>query len=225
VKLWLWLRDRRLPATIIVLALVVGVLQLLLSWMEGAPADHDFVGPPRSGYTLINSRVTEYDVDGLPGLRVQSPHLERREGDESLYLNSPTFQMPAKQPGIPDWEGESLYGWVNQPGTLLKLQGPVYMHRPAYTDPQGTPQPKATLHTSEITAWPKENRMETAESALLTQGDSRMNGVGMRANLNDNHMELLHDVHGILIPRQRNVPAQPGRDRPAASATRAGETG
>lgn len=225
MTLRLWLRDRRMPAAIIVLGLAVGALQLLLSWMQGAPAEHDFVGPPRSGYTLINSRMTEYDVDGLPGLRVQSPHLERREGDESLYLNSPTFQMPAKQPGVPDWEGESLYGWVNQPGNLLKLQGPVYMHRPAYTDPQGIPQPEATLHTSEVTAWPKENRMETAEAALLTQGDSRMNGIGMRANLSDNHLELLHDVHGILFPRKRNAPVQPGRVRPAASATRAGETG
>ncbi|WP_449429204.1 LPS export ABC transporter periplasmic protein LptC [Rhodanobacter umsongensis] len=225
MTLRLWLRDRRVPAAIVVIGLAVGILQLLLWWTQGAPAEHDFVGPPRSGYTLINSRVTEYDVDGLPGLRVQSPHLERREGDESLYLNAPTFQMPAKQPGVPDWDGQSLYGWVNQQGTLLKLQGPVYMHRPAYTDAQGTPQPEATMHTSEITAWPKENRMETAEPALLTQGDSRMNGIGMRANLNDNHMELLHDVHGTLIPRQRNAPAQPGRDRPAASATRAGQEG
>lgn len=226
MTLRLWLRDRRVPVAIGVLVIVVAVLQMLLSWMEGAPAEHDFVGPPRSGYTLINSRVTEYDVDGAPGLRVQSPHLERREGDESLYLNSPTFQMPAKQPGIPDWDGESLYGWVNQPGNLLKLQGPVYMHRPAYTDPQdGTPQPEATVHTSEVTAWPRENRMETAEPALMTQGDSRMNGVGMRADLKDNHLELLHDVHGILYPRKRNAPAQPARARPAGSATGAGQKG
>ena len=198
MKWWLWLRDRRLPAAIIVIALAAGFLQLLLWWMGPPPITHDFVGPPRSGYTLINARVTEYNADGQPGLRVQSPHLERREGDESLYLNSPTFQMPAKQPGIPDWEGESLYGWVNKPGTLLKLQGPVHMHRPAYGDTAA-----ADLHTTDVTAWPKENRMETAAPAQMTQGAATMTGIGMRANLNDNHLELLDDSHGSFPPRKR----------------------
>lgn len=220
-----WLRERRMPAAIVVLFLAVGASQLLLWWLGPAPQTHDFVGPPRSGYVLIDADVTEYNVDGQPGLRVQSPRIDRRDGDDSLYLTTPTFQMPAKQPGVPDWQGQSLYGWVNKPGTLLKLQGPVYMHRPAYTDDQGVAQPNATLHTSDVTAWPKENRMITAEPALLTQGDSRMNGIGMRANLNDNHLELLHDVHGTLIPRQRNAPTQPGRARPAVPATRAGQEG
>jgi lipopolysaccharide export system protein LptC len=198
VKWWRWLRDRRLPAAIIAIALAAGILQALQWWLGPETANHDFVGPPRSGYTLINSRVTEYDVDGQPGLRVQSPHLERREGDESLYLNSPTFQMPAKKPGVPDWDGESQYGWVNQPGTLLKLQGAVHMHRAAYADTAA-----ADMHTTDITAWPKENRMETAAPAHMIQGATTMAGIGMRANLNDNHLELLDDTHGSFPPRKR----------------------
>jgi lipopolysaccharide export system protein LptC len=111
--------------------------------------------------------------------------------------------MPARKPGVPDWQGQSLYGWVNKPGTLLKLQGPVYMHRPAFTDARGVAQPEATMHTSEVTAWPKENRMESAEPVQMTQGDRRMSGVGMRANLTDNHLELLDDSHGTFPPRKR----------------------
>lgn len=220
-----WLRDRRLPFAIVVVALAVGVSQLLLWWLGLAPRTRDFVGPPRSGYTLTDARVTEYGIDGRPGLHVQSPQIERREGDESLYLNAPTFQMPAKKPGVPDWQGQSLYGWVNKPGTLLKLQGPVSMHRPAFTDAQGVTHPEATLHTSEVTAWPKENRMETTEPAQLTQGDSRMTGTGMRANLTDNHLELLHDVHGIFIPHPRTAPSRRDRAGPAHPSTGAGEKG
>ena len=87
---------------------------------------------------------------------------------------------------------------MDKSGNLLKLQGPVYMHRAAYGD-----TPQAELHTSEVTAWPKENRMETAEPAQMTQGASRMSGVGMRANLTDNHLELLDDSHGSFPPRKR----------------------
>ena len=73
------------------------------------------------------------------------------------------------------------------------------MHRAAFED---TP-PQAELHTSEVTAWPKENRMETAEAAQMNQGATTMRGIGMRANLNDNHLELLNDSHGSFPPRKR----------------------
>jgi lipopolysaccharide export system protein LptC len=199
----LWLRDRRLPGAIVLVGLAAGAAQLLLWWLGPAQRVPTFVGPPRSGYTLIDARVTEFGTDGKPGLKVQSPRVERREGDDSLYLDAPTFQMPGKEPGVPDWQGQSRYGWVNKPGTILKLQGPVSMHRPAFTDPHGVARPAASLNTADVTAWPRENRMETAAPAQMAQGDRRMSGVGMRANLNDNHLELLDDSHGSFPPRKR----------------------
>lgn len=193
-----WLRDRRLPAAIVLLALAAGAAQLLLWWIEPEAKNTDFVGPPRSGYTLSNARVTEFNEQGTPSMYVQSPHVERREGDESLYFNTPTFQIPAKKPGIPDWVGNSLYGWTDKAGLLLKLQGPVHVHRVPYAD-----QPPVDMQTSDVTAWPKENRMETAAPALITQGQRTMKGVGMRANLNDNHLELLDESQGSFPPRKR----------------------
>ena len=196
----LWLRDRRVPAAPLLIALDAGVTQLLLWWFGPAPKTNDFVGPPRSGYTLTDARVTEYNAAGQPSFHLQAPHLERREGDDSLYLNSPTFQLPARQAGVPDWHGKSLYGWVNKAGTLLKLQGPVEMQRAAF----GT-TPATDMHTSDVTAWPKENRLETAAPARIVQGASTISGVGMRANLTNKHLELLDDVHSTFMP------AKPGR--------------
>ena len=63
--------------------------------------------------------------------------------------------------------------------------------------------PRTTLDTSEVTAWPKQNRLETAAPAQLVQGGTRIHGVGMRADLNDKHLELLDDVHATFPPRQR----------------------
>lgn len=195
MKLRLWLRDRRLPAATLAIALAAGASQLLLWWLGPAPRTNDFVGPPRSGYTLTNASVSEYNAEGQPSFYLQAPHLERREGDDSLYLNSPTFQLPAKQPGVPAWHGKALYGWVNKGGTLLKLQGPVAMHRPAFGK-----SPATDLHTSDVTAWPKESRLETAAPARIIQGASTISGVGMRANLTNKHLELLDDVHSTFMP-------------------------
>lgn len=193
-----WLRDRKLASAIVVVAFGVGLAQLLLWWMGPAPKPNDFVGPPRSGYTLTNFKLWSYNPEGQLAFRMQAPQLERREGDESLYINSPVFDLSSKKPGVPDWHGQSLYGWVDKSGSLIKLQGPVTMHRPAWAE-----TPATDLVSSDVTVWPKENRMETAAPAQMTQGDSRMDGVGMRANLNDNHLELLDNVHATFPPRKR----------------------
>lgn len=193
-----YLRDRRVPAATLAIALAAGLAQLLLWWFGPAPKSSNFVGPPRSGYTLTDVRLTEFNAVGQPSFRLQSPHLERREGDDSLYLNSPTFQLPANQAGVPDWQGKSLYGWVNKDGTQLKLQGPVEMHRAAFGD-----APATRMQTADITAWPKQNRVETAAPAQMLQGGTRISGIGMRADLNDKHLELLDDVHATFPPRKR----------------------
>lgn len=193
-----YLRDRKVASGIVLLALLVGTLQTIMWWVAPTPKTNDFVGPPRSGYTLINFHMWSYDLQGHPNFSMIAPRLDRREGDDSLYIITPHFTLTAKKPGVPDWQGHSLYGWVNHEGTLLKLQGPVHMQRAAYGDTA-----EATLDTSDVTAWPKENRMETAAPAQMTQGDTRMSGIGMRANLNNNELELLDDTHGTFPPRKR----------------------
>lgn len=193
------LRDRKLLVAIILVALALGASQLLLWWLQPPPKADDFVGPPRSGYTLTNFTMHSYGVDGLPGMIVTAPHLERRENDESLYINTPDFQLPSNQPGVPDWMGHSLYAWVNKGGDLVKLQGPVYMHRAAFAQTGA-----AHFHSSDVTLWPKDNRMQTDQPAQMDEGASTMRGIGMRADLKDNHLELLDDSHGSFPPRKKN---------------------
>ncbi|WP_430391155.1 LPS export ABC transporter periplasmic protein LptC [Dyella sp. 20L07] len=211
-----YLRDRGLPVAIVLIGLATGAAQILYMWLAPTPKVSDFVGPPRSGYTLTNFKLWSYDVDGQPSFSMVAPHLERRENDESLYINTPDFELPSNQPDVPPWLGNSLYAWVDKSGTLLKLQGPVYMHRAAFCV-----TPAAEIHTSDVTAWPKENRMVTDAPAHMVQGDSKLSGVGMRANLNTNHLELLDESHGTFPPRKNKsqAGAKPACAEPAHPAT------
>lgn len=193
-----WMRDRRLPAAIVIVGLLAGVTQLILWWTTPEQAAHDFVGPPRSGYTLIDFQLSSYDREGRPAFNVKAPQLERREGNESLYITSPVFDLPSNQAGVPDWRGESRYAWVDKGGDLVKLQGPVHMHREAFDDTAA-----ARLDTEDADIWPKENRMKTDAPAHMVQGALTMSGVGMRADLNDKHLELLNDSQGSFPPRKR----------------------
>ena len=192
-------KDRSAAGIAGVLAVALGASVLLYYWVAPEAKVDDFVGPPRSGYVVTNFTLDSYNDLGQPAFTLIAPHVERREGDESLYINAPDFVLPpTKDLAAPPWKGHSQYGWVNKDGSLLKLQGKVHMDRVAFAQ-----NPPASIDTSEVTAWPKENRLETAEAARIVQGASTMDGVGMRANLDTKHLELLDAVHTVYPPRKR----------------------
>lgn len=192
-------KDRSAAGIASVLAVALGASVLLYYWVAPDAKVDDFVGPPRSGYVVTNFTLDSYNDLGQPAFTLIAPHVERREGDESLYINAPDFVLPpTKDLAAPPWKGHSQYGWVNKDGSLLKLQGKVHMDRVAFAQ-----TPPASIDTSEVTAWPKENRLETAEAARIVQGASTMDGVGMRANLDTKHLELLDAVHTVYPPRKR----------------------
>lgn len=189
-------RDRGLLAAIVLMAVLAALVQSVLWWIEPESKPHDFIGPPRSGYTMRNYHGYIYNKQGQPGVRISGPYLERRDGDDSLFLTSPDFDMPSPRPEVPDWLGHSEYGWINKSGDLIKLQGKVFMHRAAYAD-----NAAAQLHSSNVTGWPRQNKLATDDPARIAQGKSWTAGLGMRANLNTNELELLHDVHASFPPR------------------------
>lgn len=193
-----WLRDRHVLAATLALALGAAGVQWLIWWLGPAPRPSVAEGPPRADYVLHDARVSTYGSDGRPSVHLQAPRVDRRAGDESLYVDAPTFQLVGKSPGVPDWHGRSAYGWINHDGTLMRLDGPVELDRAAYDD-----TPKATIDTADVTVWPRERRLATAAPARMVQGGTKIDGIGLRANLDDKHLELLDDVHATFPPRRR----------------------
>jgi lipopolysaccharide export system protein LptC len=187
---------RRLITSLVALALAVGAVQFALWWLKPAPKPPQLVGPPRSGYTLTNFTFYAYGEDGALSFRIHAPSLERRESDRSLYIDQPDFLLPPKNgTDAAPWRGHSEYGWVNADNTIVKLMGKVDMHRAAFDD-----APSAEIHTFDVTAWPREQRLATAKPAHVRQGSSRMSSIGLRANLDSKYLELLHDFHGTFKP-------------------------
>jgi len=188
--------TRRLIAIALALALAAGTVQLLVWWLAPQHPERMQAGPPRSGYTLHDFTLYGYGTDGALGYRLQAPRLERREGDASLYLVRPKFLLPPKSGQAAEpWTGHSDYGWVSAGGDELKLQGAVDMQRKAYAGAAA-----ASIVTRDVTAWPKRNQVQTDAHVAMRQGTATMTGIGMRADLDTKHMELLHDFQGTYQP-------------------------
>lgn len=190
--------DRRLLTAGVLLALAIGLAQLLVWWLKPPPQNR-FVGPPRSGYTIKDFTLDAWNENGQLSFQLHAPQLVQREGDDSLYLNRPQFLLPTQNGAKgPPWHGHSRYGWVNSDNTLLKLQGKVVLHRPASAQAAA-----ASVHTSDVTAWPRQNKLATDAPAQIVQGASTMSGVGMKADLVTKRLELLHDFHGTFPPSKK----------------------
>jgi len=186
--------DRRLWLVAAILA-IAGIGLNIVFWITRERINEQtFAGPPRSDYTLTDFTLNALDSEGALSFQTTGPALQRRGDDGSIFMTTPDYVVVDGN-GHP-WKGKSDSAWVNKEGTIMKLLGHVEMHR----------QPEANLPpidvvTRDLTTWPKDKKMETAEPATITQPGSILRGVGMRGDLNTKVLELLSDVHATIEPK------------------------
>lgn len=197
--------ERRTLAIIFALALVAVASQILVWIFRPHDRAADFVGPPRSDYTLTNFTIDALDETGKLSFRVIGPRLAHKAEDGSVYVTTPDYVMLDNSGNT--WKGKSDSAWVNKDGTIMKLEGAVEMHR----IPTATVTPVQMI-TSDLTVTtspkeknatdpkPREKRMETAALVTITDPGHTERGVGMKTDLGLKTMELLSDVHAILLP-------------------------
>lgn len=190
------MRDRRTLFWLIALAIAAGITQLLVMWFRPPPKPVAIVGPPRASYELDNFTLHSFAQDGKLAFTMTAPHLARREGNDSLYINAPKYTFNATDGSV--WHGTSQYAWVSSDNNLVKLIGKVDIQRP----PLGKIS-EAEIHTADATVWTQDKRMATAAPSVIQEPGSILRGVGMKADFDTRSLELLSDVHGTLTPHTR----------------------
>lgn len=187
------MKDRRTLLWIAALVVAAGVTQLLVWWLKPPPKPNAMVGPPRSAYELDHFTLHAFGVDGKLAFTMTAPHLARREGNDSLYVNAPHYFFVGNDGA--DWFGTSQYAWVSADNNLVKLIGDIDMQRPAV----GTIK-AAQIQTADATVWTQTKRMATAAPSTIREPGSILRGTGLKADFNNHSFELLADVHGTFKP-------------------------
>jgi lipopolysaccharide export system protein LptC len=192
--------ERRYWLVIVLLAFAAVATQWLVWLTRERPNEETFAGPPRSDYTLDDFTMNALDSSGKRTFQISGPRLSRRGEDGSIFVTSPDYLLLDGN-GHP-WKGKSDSAWVNKEGSLMKLLGHVEMHRAA-----GNGDEAIDVVTRDLTTWPKENRIETAAPATITQPGSILRGTGLRGDLDSKVLELLSNVHSTLQPRRSARPS------------------
>lgn len=184
--------------TIFLLAVIAVAMQIVV-WVFRPPAEaRQFVGPPRSDYTLSTFTIDALDDAGKLSFRVSGPRLTHKSEDGSVYVDTPDYVMLDNSGNT--WKGTSEAAWVNKDGTIMRLDGHVEMHR----QPHDKVKP-ADIVTSDLTTWPKDKKMETAAPVTMTDPDSILSGTGMKSDLGLKVLELFANVHSILQPKHHDA--------------------
>jgi len=207
--------ERRTSLIVIVLALVAAALWMINWALRPRDESNQFVGPPRSDYTLTNFTLDALDSDGSHSFTVVAPRLARRGDDGSIYVATPNYEIIDNSSNT--WKGTSDSAWVNSDGTIMKLEGKVAMHRVPTekvdkvdlltTDLMITTDAKtkdAQGHTLPSKGH-RDKRMETAEQTTIYDPTNVSHSIGMKADLDMKTVELLHDVHIISLPGKNNA--------------------
>lgn len=188
------MRDHRTLTWLIVLAIGAAITQLLVWWLRPPPKPVVMIGPPRSSYQLDHFTMDAFGQDGKLAFSMTAPHLARRDGNESLYINAPKYTFVASDGSV--WRGTSQYAWVSGDNNLVKLVGKIDMRRP----PTAHIKP-AEIHTADATVWTQDKRMASEAPSVIQEPGSILRGVGMKADFDTHELELLSDVHATLSPR------------------------
>ena len=194
--------ERKLILTLLAVAILAVVTQILVWVLVPRELPPTFAGPPRSDYTLTDFSLNALDSQDKKSFAVVAPRLARKAENGSIYVDTPNYEMLDKSGNV--WKGTSDSAWVNRDGTVMKLEGTVSMHR--VPSEKITP---VTLVTTDLTITTSTQKKLTADSsapdkmmqtdalATISVPGTVANGVGMKADMQLKTLDFLSDFHSI----------------------------
>jgi len=159
------------------------------AWLLRVPEpENEFVGPPRSDYTLDDYHLVVMNDQGTESFTSTGPYLARDPNTETLALDKPDFSFPSKD-GKGNWTAHAEDGWVARKGVEVKLSRGVTMLGPATATAGPT-----HIATDHLDVLPKPQTGHTDAAVTVTRDSSILTGVGMNVNLKAHTLELLSTV-------------------------------
>lgn len=180
--------------TLFTLGLAAGLAMLTL-WLEravNAPAggrpDPSLHNPD---FIVERFTATTLDKSGRPESRLIAKRMVHFPDDETTELEEPhLLQLPGEGPPV---RITAERGTVTKDGEEVRLYGNVVVIREA-----AGARAELRMETAYLQVFPKTELAVTPESVVITEGRSRLAGVGMEYNNKTRQFTLKARVTGIL---------------------------
>jgi lipopolysaccharide export system protein LptC len=207
--------------TLFSLGLVAG-LAVLTFWLERV------VNAPTATGSAARARVPEFVVDrvtatamdkaGRAESRLTAQRMLYFPDEETVEVEEPRLtQFPEKGPPV---RVSAERGTVDKDGEEVRLYGNVVVVR----DPVGD-RPPLRVDTTYLQVFPKAEVARTPEPVLITEGSSKLTGVGMEYDNAKRVLELKARVSGAYEPKAASKPPAESKPRGGSAARARPEPG
>lgn len=195
--------KERAPAIIaigLLLTLVLGTFWAADYAQRAIPTD-----PPRRITHEPDSWARDFvmvrtDVAGVAINRLEGTYLEHFPDNDSYEITK--AKAIGQQPGSPITIGTSDTAVMDQNGSRIIMTGNAHVHRMPDQD-----RPALDVTSDELTVMPDDNLLFTDLPALVVNGNSTMNGKGMRYDNNTRQLQVF-SATDVKISGQDSKPGK-----------------
>ena len=139
----------------------------------------------RSNYFLINPEIKKFNQKGVLAFTLTSSEVEQDPTDSSARLIKP--QLNLYNEGQQQWTISAELGTISSDGDRLDLERQVVIQ---------SEDRETILQTAKLTLIPDRKLAETDNPVTLQTPYGLTRAIGLRADMNENRVELLHQVRG-----------------------------
>jgi lipopolysaccharide export system protein LptC len=181
-------------STLFPLALVIA-LAAITFWLEravqvGGPGGRD-AQRHDPDFMAENFTATQLDAEGRPRSTLTAAKMVHYSDDDSSELDAPRL-VRLRENG-PPLRVRSDRGTVSKDGEEVRFYGNVVLTREASAE-----RPELRVDTSFLLVLPNQDLASTPEPVLITEGRSRLSGVGMKVNSATRELWLQSRVQGVF---------------------------
>jgi lipopolysaccharide export system protein LptC len=175
---------------IVFMLLLVAAMSVMMSRREAEPESAAPARePPQLGYYMTDARVTETGPDGRPRYRIEAERVLQNPFDLSIRLEE--LRLGYSADADRRWTLTAEAGYVPPGSRTIDLSGNVVI--------VGKPQPgaeTAVVRTERLSLDTEANIATTPARVDIEWGRRRLSGIGLKADLKAERVQLESAVHG-----------------------------
>ena len=172
------------------LAILAAVTVAWLATNEQADKEPETPVAIEDDYYLDDFEMTVFDHDGRMTHRVSGRNLRQLSGAHDFEMAAPRFVLSSDRGR---WKIDARSGWMDAAMTQAKLRGQIRALGKTADD-------HLLLTTSDLDIDLAGKQASTDALVSITQGDNRLRGEALTANLQTHRLRLRHNIEGYYVP-------------------------
>ncbi len=173
-------------------AILAALLYLQQAENGGVDSAVSDFGTTEPGFGAIHAQLIETGDDGLPLYRLEAERIDQPQPQGPIYLTDPKLDYQP-EPGN-HWTLTALRGEMPQDARTAELDGSVHV--------EGVPTGSSStmlIDTEQLHLDMTQQLVTSSAAVRVDWGGNRLNGLGMRADLKNDTLQLASKVHGVLL--------------------------